>query len=149
MIEELWTRAACADVLHFLNEINEATAELLELGHISSDKEFDCNDFRTRVYATSDGDVRKVFVKKGFGVCVSVHNDRIVVSTGAYAAGTEERVLLDFSAKDVVVTGINHIAPYDDKVASILRGTLLDLSSVHCQIVREPEPVKTSGHAPS
>ncbi|MCV9964894.1 hypothetical protein OIU34_23660 [Pararhizobium sp. BT-229] len=140
MVEELWSRTVCVDVLQFLSQINEATAELINLGHNSAEETFDCNDGRTRVYATTDGDGCKVFVDRDdFGVCVSVRNDRIVVSTGNYEAGTEERVLFDFTAEDDVVTGVNEIVPYDDLAAGILRRALVDLSSVHCHIVSDPK----------
>jgi hypothetical protein len=141
MVDELWKRAACADVLHFLTQINEAAAELIDLGHDTAEKTFACNDGRTRVYATTEGDVCKAFVNRDdFGVCVSVRSDRIVVSTGDYHAGSEERVLFDFTAEDGVLTGINEVVAYDDLVVGILRRTMVDLSSVHCHIVSDPKP---------
>ena len=140
MIEEMWKRAVCIDVVNFLTQINEATNELIALGHTSAAETFDCNDMRTRVYATDDGDVRRTFVDRDEnGVCVAIRNDRIVVSTGDYDNGTEDRVLFDFTVEDGAVTGMNTMTPYDQDVASTLRVALVDLSSVHCHLVSDRE----------
>lgn len=150
MVEELWSRTACADVLHFLSQINEATAELIKLGHTSAKETFDCNDGRTRVYATTDGEGCKTFLDRDdFGVCVSVRNDRIVVSTGNYNEGTEERVLFDFTFEDGAVTGINEVVPYNDRAASVLRRAMVDLSSVHCHLVSDPQPSTSPSPKPA
>jgi hypothetical protein len=141
MIEELWSRSACADILHFGDEVEAAAARLAELGHVSADETFECNDGRTRVYASTDGETSKVFVDRDtFGVCISQRNDRIVVSTGDYGLGSEEKVLLDFTAEDGVVTSVAQIVSYSDLSAGILRRALLSVSSVYSEIVPKPGP---------
>lgn len=140
MVEELWSRTVCADILHFLPEIDEASAALISLGHTSCDDTFECNDGRTRVYAVAEDDGYKVFVDlDDTDVCVTVRGDRIVFSMADYEAESDVRSLFDFTAEDGVVTGVNDIAPYADKLAGLLPRTMVDLSSVHCHIVPPKE----------
>lgn len=150
MIDELWKRGVGEDIAHFLPEINEVAAELIKLGHVSADETFDCNDGRTRVYAIDNGDGYKAFVDRDdFGVCVTVRNDRVVMSTGDYELGTEERVLLDITVDDGMVTGINEVADFDDAVAGVLRRTMVEFSSAHCHLVAEPPQPKAKPPKPA
>jgi hypothetical protein len=150
MIDELWKRGASEDVAHFLSEISEAAVELIRLGHVTSEETFDCNDGRTRVYAKENGDGFKAFVDRDdFGICVSVQNDRVVVSTGNYELGTEERVLLDVTVNDDAITSINEVTPFDDFVAGVLRRTMVEFSSAHCHLVAEPPQRKAKAPKPA
>jgi hypothetical protein len=140
MIDELWKRGAGEDVVHFLSEINESAAELIRLGHVTAEETFDCNDGRTRVYATENGDGYKAFVDMDdFGICVSVQTDRVVISTGDYELGTENQVLLDIAVKDGAVMSTNDVGAFDDRTAGLLRRTLVEFSSTHCYLVTDLE----------
>jgi hypothetical protein len=149
MIDELWKRGASEDIAHFLTEIAEAASELIKLGHVNADETFDCNDGRTRVYAFQTDEGYKAFVDgDDFGVCVSVQNDRVVMSTGSYELGTEDHIILDVTIDEGVVIEINKVAAFDDASSGILRLTMVEFSSAHCHLVTEPRQRKTSAPKP-
>ncbi|MBY3433622.1 hypothetical protein HFN89_05615 [Rhizobium laguerreae] len=143
MIQELWKQTAAADVAAFLNQIDEATDQLLELGHTSSKEEYDCNDGRTRVYATTEGKTRTTYVEwEDLATVFVIGHDRVVVASGDYETGAVGAPIMDFTLEDGAVKKISQVVPYDDIAAGLLRRSLVDLSSVHCHLVSDPAETK-------
>ena len=150
LIAEMWKRGACADVIANLRFIEESADALIEMGHVSHEEQFDCNDGRTRTYATTDGDTRTVFVEwEEWSTAITLRNDRVHVAKCDFETGRIGDTVIDFTQEDGVLTGIAEVSPYDDMTCGVMRRALVDLSSVHCYVVSDREELLGSPPAPS
>lgn len=138
MVAEIWRLAACEDVLRNLHFVTESADALIDLGHTSPEEVFDCNDGRTRAYATTDGDSVSVYCEwEEWSTLVKVRGDRVEVRKCDFETGEVGLTIVDLEHSDGVVVQINEICPYDDLTAGVMTRSLVDLSSVHCHVVSD------------
>lgn len=139
MIEEMWRRGAAINVASRMDMITELTDRLIELGHVSSDQEYQCNDGRTRVYAreTVNG-ISGLYVEyedEATGFWTREGDGRVIVDNSEYAFGTTKSTVLDMIVDGRKVEGVTAICGYDNKTAGVLRRALVDVESAHCHLV--------------
>ncbi|MCV9964941.1 hypothetical protein OIU34_23895 [Pararhizobium sp. BT-229] len=138
MIEEMWKRGAAIDVASRMDYITELTDRLIELGHVSSELEYDCNDGRTRVYARELNGIRGLFVEyegEATGIWTKDGDGRVIVDNSEYAFGTTKSTALDMIVDGRKVEGVTAACCYDNKVAGVLYRALVDVESAHCHLV--------------
>ena len=148
MAAELWERTAGADLMAVFPKLADLAAELVDRGHVSPADTFERNDGRTRVYAQASDEGNRLFVDRdGYGVSFLVGDGRVRVCRGSYDDSTEASMLFDFSVDDGLLTSVNGIVEYDDKIVGMLARTLADISSAHHSICASaarclPAPVR-------
>lgn len=144
-VDKIWRRAACEDVLSNLHFVTESADALIDLGHTSRDEVFDCNDGRTRAYATSDGDTVAVYSEwEEWSTLVKVSGDRVEVSKCDFDTGEIIQPILDMHHRDGEAVTINRICAYDDLTSGVMTRSLVDLSSVHCYVVTDRNAANAS-----
>ncbi|MNV66870.1 hypothetical protein D3C71_1596450 [compost metagenome] len=142
MIEAMWKRGAALDVASRMDYVSELTDRLIELGHVSSELEYDCNDGRTRVYAREINGIRGLYVEyedMATGILFKDGDGRVIVDNSEYAFGTTKSTVLDLIVDGRKVEGVMSACPYDNETAGILNRALVDIESAHCHLVPDPE----------
>lgn len=148
MIEDMWKRGAAIDVASRMDMVVELTDRLIELGHVSSELEYDCNDGRTRVYAreTAKG-IRGLYVEyedEATAFWTKEGDGRVIVDNSEYAFGTTKSSVLDMIVDGREVAGVASICGYDEKTAGVLRRALVDVESAHCHLVPDRKATPAS-----
>lgn len=146
MVEEIWRRAACEDLLRNLHFVTESADALIDMGHTSYEEAFDCNDGRTRAYATTDGDTVSVYSEwEEWSTLVKVRGNRVEVCKCDFETGDVGQTVVDLEHSDGEVVQINEICPHDDLTAGVMTRSLVDLSSVHCYVVSDRKAENKGG----
>ena len=148
MVEDMWKRGAALDVASRMDMVTELTDRLIELGHVSSEQEYQCNDGRTRVYAreTVNG-IRGLYVEyedNATGIWTKEGDGRIIVDKSEFAFGTTKSTVLDMIVDGRKVEGVTDICAYDNKTAGVLRRALVDVESAHCHLVPDKKAAPTT-----
>lgn len=145
-VDHFWRSAACEDILRNLHFVTESADALIEMGHTSSGDRFDCNDGRTRAYATTDGDAVSVYSEwEEWSTLVKVHDDRVAVYKCDFHSGDVLQTVVDFEHRDGEVVKIHEVCAYDDLTAGVMTRSLVDLSSVHCYVVTDRQAPNGGG----
>jgi hypothetical protein len=138
MIGEMWRRGACADILQNMDYLTETAESLIGMGHTAADTVYDCNDGRTRAYATTDGETVSLYSKwEDWSTLFKFRDDRIAVYKCDFETGAVSETVIDLCYENGAVTQINEICAYEDITAGVMKRSLFDISSVHSYVVHD------------